>query len=169
MTPRQVAAFLSGDADRAVKDLRRAWDPLLADRVDPHITLVYELDDSADVRHDLMAVAGTTPRFQVWLGKAIRWGPPKDGIAIEVVDRDDGLDQLLAGLRGRGFRTTGRAHVTLVHGRTVEIARLDSAWESLKDQDLQVGQTVERLAVIERRGESWIRSYECRLAGALGR
>jgi hypothetical protein len=43
---------------------------------------------------ELEDVAGATPRFHVWLGKTIRWGPPEDGIAIEVVDRDGGLGRL---------------------------------------------------------------------------
>jgi 2'-5' RNA ligase len=163
--PRQAALFLSGDAARAVQNLRRAWDSLQADRIDPHITLVYELDDSANVRHELEEVAGATPRFQIWLGKAIRWGPPEDGIAIEVIDRDGGLGRLLADLRGRGFRTTGRPHVTLVHGRTVETPDLNRAWESLKEQELGLRHTVEWLAVVEQRAERWVRMYDCSLGG----
>lgn len=70
------------------------WDSRQADRIGPHITLVYELDESANLRHELEDVAGATTRFHVWLGKTIRWGPPEDGIAIEVVDRDGGLGRL---------------------------------------------------------------------------
>ena len=139
------------------------WHSRQADRIGPHITLVHELDESANVRRELEDVAGATPRFHVWLGKTIRWGPPEDGIAIDVVDHEGGLGQLLTELHGRGFRTTGRAHVTLVHGRALESQDLDGAWESLKNQDLRLRQTVERLAVIEQREQRWVHSYECQL------
>lgn len=162
---RQAVLFLSGEASTAVQDLRRTWDPQEADRIGPHLTLVYELDASPSVRHELEEVAAAARRFHLWLGKTIRWGQPDDGIAIEVVDHEGGLGQLLTQLQSRGFRTTGKPHITLVHGRSVGIPDLDRAWSSLRDQDLRARHPVERLAVIERRTERWVPVYECRLGG----
>jgi len=59
---RQLAVFLSGDAARVVQDLRMVWHSRQADRIGPHITLVHELDESANVRRELEDVAAWRAR-----------------------------------------------------------------------------------------------------------
>jgi 2'-5' RNA ligase len=117
-----------------VNEIREQFDPVMAARIDPHITLVHEVVDHDRADELVAAVAARAP-FTVQLTRAELWGPARYGIFLDV-DDPDGVLGALHGLM-REVETPGwarvdyRPHVTLVHGRTVTEDAAERAWATL--------------------------------------
>ena len=119
---------------RSVDEIRRRFDPVMAARIDAHITLVHEVVDHQRAA-ELVARAAERPPFTVHLTRAALWGPARYGVYLDVADPDGALASLHAALREvetPGWaRVEYRPHVTLVHGRTVTADDAELAWSAL--------------------------------------
>ena len=117
-----------------VNEIRQPFDPVMAARIDPHITLVHEVIDHVRAEELVGAVADSA-RFTVQLTRAELWGPARYGIFLDVDDPGGVLGALYEALRDvetPGWaRVEYRPHVTLVHGRTVTEDEAERAWAAL--------------------------------------
>ncbi len=122
MLRRAIVVPVLPEVGALVNEIRERFDPVMAARIDPHITLVHEVVDHDRADELVAAVAARAP-FTVQLTRAELWGPARYGIFLDVDDPDGVLGALYAALRDvetPGWaRVEYRPHVTLVHGRTV--------------------------------------------------
>ena len=134
MLRRAVVVPVSSPAAGLVDEIRERFDPVMAARIDPHITIVHEV-----IHHgralELVSSVAERPAFTVQLTRAALWGPARYGIFLDVDDPGGALDSLYTALREvetPGWaRAEYRPHVTLVHGRTVTEAGAELAWSAL--------------------------------------
>ena len=119
----------------SIDDIRRRWDPVMAARIWPHVTLVHDVIDHHRAATLVAAAAASTAPIRVRLTGARHWGRPGNGIYLAVDDQDRrvaDLHELLAEVERPGWVGGGyRPHVTLVHGRTVAPDDSTAAWATL--------------------------------------
>ena len=134
MLRRAIVVPLSREVAAMVDEIRKRFDPVMAARIDPHITLVHEVVDH-DRAGVLVGAVADSARFTVQLTCAELWGPARYGIFLDVEDPSGGLGTLYETLRDvetPGWaRVEYRPHVTLVHGRTVTEDEAEQAWSAL--------------------------------------
>ena len=119
----------------SVDEIRRRFDPVMAARIDAHITLVHEVVDSRTCRR-----AGRRGRA----AGAVRGAPDRSGAvgsgALRGVPRrrrsrrvaSPRCTSALRDVETPGWaRVEYRPHVTLVHGRTVTADDAELAWSAL--------------------------------------
>jgi 2'-5' RNA ligase len=157
---RAIVLFLPGHVEREVDRIRRRWDPVMAGRIDAHLTVVHDVAD-VDRAHDLLAaVAALRPGFEFTLTETACWGPAKWGIYLCVEDHDGGVqalhDDLAAVENPRWLRTTYRPHVTLVHGRTVTEAIAEEAWAELTGYHATLRGRIDTVHLVESRPGGWV-------------
>ena len=133
--PRQaIVVRLPAATAALVDEIRCRFDPIMAARIDAHLTLVHDVIDQARVA-ELVGRAVDREPFRVRLTHADRWGPSRYGSYLHVDDPEGavrGLHQALAELESpRWARVAYRPHVTLVHGRTVTDEEAEEAWRAL--------------------------------------
>jgi hypothetical protein len=151
---RQVTVFADGAVGTDIARLRRRWDPVMAERIGPHVTVVYEVDD--DLLERLDTVASSTPPFTLELERPQCWGGPAGGIYFPVVDEAGALDELRARLGAVApAGVTYRPHVTITHPRTTPADRALAAWAGLADLSVPGRWTVRELCVVTFVGEHW--------------
>jgi len=137
----QVTIFLPESTGSVVQQVRLRYDPVMAERVAPHVTVVYEVPDQAVLTERLVAACATTPRFRIRFSGPQCWdGEPDRGIYLPVEDTDRGI----AGLRGAIIRRPLREpanllyqpHLTVVHARTATVEMRRRAWSELSDWEV---------------------------------
>lgn len=118
-----------------VDEIRCRFDPIMAARIDAHVTLVHDVIDRRRVT-ELVGRAVDREPFRVRLTHADRWGPSRYGAYLHVDDPAGalrGLHAALAELESPAWaRVEYRPHVTLVHGRTVSEEEAEVAWRALE-------------------------------------
>ncbi len=132
---RAIVLHLDRATTERVDAIRRRWDPVMAARIGPHITLVHDVVGDGAIDARVAEVADGTAPFVVGLAAATLWGPARYGIFLGLDDPAGtvaGLHGALADLEAPGWaRVEYRPHVTLVHGRTVTADDADAAWDAL--------------------------------------
>jgi 2'-5' RNA ligase len=146
---RQITAFLPAPIGARVDEVRMRWDPEMARRIAAHITLVHDADDDRFVPPAVERVVDGQV-LRVRLTAARCWETPAGGIYLGV---DDGhgdiarIRRLLDVDESASVRYV--PHVTLLHPRTVEPARLEAAWAALAGWSVDAPVVVDRIAAIE--------------------
>ena len=157
---RAVVLFLPEDVEREVDAIRRRWDPVMAGRIDAHLTVVHDVTDVGQAHSLAEAVATRLPAFQITLTGAACWGPARWGIYLGVEDHDGGVlalhDALGAVEDPRWLRTPFRPHVTLVHGRTVTEDEAEAAWAELCGHVASLTARIDAVHVVESRPGGWV-------------
>jgi 2'-5' RNA ligase len=114
--------FPSGSVMADIEALRRAWDPVMAGAIGPHITLVYpdEHPGLLALRERVATVAARDGPFRLRLGSFRAFPPPDDGcVYIEAQDIDGGFVRLREALTAAPFRPVAfPPHLTIIHPRT---------------------------------------------------
>lgn len=156
---RAVVVFLPREAEVVVDAIRHRWDPVMAGRIDAHLTLVHDVQDAAGLHASLAAaVAGVAP-FELTLTTTACWGPAKWGIYLAVDDHDGGVwalhEALVEHEDPRWLRGTYRPHVTLVHGGTVSENDAEAAWARLERYVADLRVRVDSVCVVESRPGGW--------------
>jgi 2'-5' RNA ligase len=133
--PRQaVVVHLPAPTAVLVDEIRYRFDPVMAARIEPHLTLVHDVTDRGRVA-ELVGRAVAREPFPVRLTHADRWGPSRYGAYLHVDDPAGalrGLHEALAELESPAWARSGfRPHVTLVNGRTVSEEQAELAWRAL--------------------------------------
>jgi 2'-5' RNA ligase len=133
--PRQaIVVHVPAPTAALVDGIRRRFDPIMAARIDAHLTLVHDVTDRARVAA-LVGRAVDREPFRVRLTHADRWGPSRHGAYLHVDDPDGavrGLHEAVAELESPAWvRGEFRPHVTLVNGRTVSEDEAEAAWRAL--------------------------------------
>jgi 2'-5' RNA ligase len=111
--------MLEGTAAERVQELRRRWDPVMADRIDPHLTLVYpqEFTDEALLLERTANAASRVPPFEVCPGTV----EPSNlgGVWSHVSDDSGSWSELRTEILAPPFkRYPVTPHITIVHPRT---------------------------------------------------
>lgn len=151
---RQVTVFVDGAVGEGIARLRRRWDPVMAERIGPHVTVVYDVDD--DLVERLDTVASATPPFTLDLERPQCWDGPAGGVYLPVVDEAGVLDGLRARLGATSpAGVTYRPHVTITHPRTTPADRALAAWAELADLSAPGRWTVRELCVVAFVDERW--------------
>ena len=149
---RAIVVTLSAPTGALVDEIRLRFDPVMAARIDAHLTLVHDVTDGARAPELLRRATDREP-FRVRLTHTDRWGPSRYGAYLHVHDPDGAVRDLyeaVAPLEAPGWARAGfRPHVTLVHGRTVSEEQAEAAWRQLDGfvADWEVG--VDAVDVIE--------------------
>jgi 2'-5' RNA ligase len=156
---RAVVLFLPREVEQLVDEIRHRWDPVMAGRIDAHVTLVHDLADHDAARRRLAEVTAEHRSFELTLTATACWGPAKWGIYLHVDDHDGGVWALhdhLADIEDpRWLRGTFRPHVTLVHGRTVTEAAAERAWSHLEHYRADVRARIDAVCIVESRPGGW--------------
>ena len=152
-TARQaIVVHLPAPTAALVDEVRCRFDPIMAARIDAHITLVHDVVDRGRVP-ELIRQATDREAFRVRLTHADRWGPSRFGAYLHVDDPDGAVHRLheaVAELEAPAWaRASYRPHVTLVHGRTVSEEEAEEAWRALDGFVAGWELTVEAVDVIE--------------------
>lgn len=116
---RHVLFVLDGEVADQLQALRSQWDPVMASRIPPHVTLVYpeETVDEPLLLDRVAQVADETARFTISLAdlQSGDWG----GVWFRVVDPSNGWTRLRSQILAPPFRQRSvEPHVTVVHPRT---------------------------------------------------
>ncbi len=157
---RAVVLYLPEEVEAQVDAIRRRWDPVMAGRIDAHLTVVHDVQD-LDRAHELVEeAAARIAGFEITLTDSSCWGPPKWGIYLGIEDHHGGVQALHDGLAAledpRWLRTPFRPHVTLVHGRTVEEDTAERAWAELCSMRAGWRCRIEAVHVVESRPGGWV-------------
>jgi 2'-5' RNA ligase superfamily len=122
-------------AEREVPELarfRRQWDPVMALRIPPHLTVVYpeEVSDFDLLLDRARRMIPLVQTFHMRLGAAIASNGGTRGVFVEAIDESGSLTSLREELLADPFEPADiRAHVTVVHPRTS--ARGPECWQQL--------------------------------------
>ncbi|HXV72965.1 MAG TPA: 2'-5' RNA ligase family protein [Acidimicrobiia bacterium] len=119
MPRRYLLLALTGEAAERVQRMRREWDPVMAERISPHLTLIYpqEVDNEELLLQRVAEVASRTAPFDVRPGRAERSN--LGGVWLRVVDESGTWSRLRATILTPPFAPYPvTPHVTIVHPRT---------------------------------------------------
>lgn len=156
---RAVVVVVGGAAGELVDDVRRRWDSTMAARIAPHVTLVHHVVDTDGLSERLAIVAAATAPFRARLAGVGGWGEARYGTYLEVEDTTGGLralyDALMELEEPRWRRAGFRPHVTLVHGRTTEVATAEEAAAALAGWRADVDVRVDAVSVLQLGRERW--------------
>jgi hypothetical protein len=146
----QLTAFLESPVADRVDTIRQRHDPIMAARIRPHFTVVYQVPIIDAVTDSLAGARALRMR----LADVRRWPPPDDGLFLGVTDLDGDLARLRADL---GVDDQGRyePHVTLMHPATTAVDDRNAAWPKLRDLRFDEPIEVTALSVIGLNGNSW--------------
>ncbi len=165
LTRFQLTLFVPAEIAESVDDIRRRWDPIMAARVAPHITVLYAVENVAELRQHLGGIAEFLCRFRVRLGPVDHWGRPEDGIFITVEDSDGAIEALrsrTSHLRGPDDMSF-TPHVTLLHPRTVPPQDMVAAWTQLRDLDPIEEVVISEVSIIGESNAGWVVTDNLRL------
>lgn len=121
---RHVLFALRGELAEDLQALRVEWDPVMAARVPPHVTLVYpeETVNESLLLDRVAQVADATAPFAIWLGDLE--SSDRGGVWFPVVDPSDSWERLRSRLLAPpSHRLPVTPHATVVHPRTSDRGR----------------------------------------------
>ncbi len=113
--------FVPWETARDVERARSRWDPVMAERIAAHVTLVYpEEAPSLDLLVERLRDAGRRHGpFRLGLGGLACFERPERGVYVSVEDLEGGYRRLRADVLRPPFRPHAfPPHVTVVHPRT---------------------------------------------------
>jgi 2'-5' RNA ligase len=113
--------FVAPEIAEPIEAIRQQWDPVMANQIAAHITLIYPqeapLVDLLVAR--VQAASRQTRPFRLRLGALAYFERPQDGVYIEVEDVDGDYHRLREQVLRPPFQPiTFPPHVTLIHPRT---------------------------------------------------
>ncbi|MGI9052171.1 MAG: 2'-5' RNA ligase family protein [Ilumatobacteraceae bacterium] len=146
--------FVRGPVAERIEEVRQRWDPVMAARIDAHVTLIHEVVDHDAAVQRVEELAAVTEPIAVTLTSTACWaGTASYGVYLGVDDDTGRVGSLQAGLADleapAWARVPFRPHVTLVHGRTVDPAKAEPAWDALCDQRMDWSVVLSTIDVIE--------------------
>jgi len=160
--------FPPGATVADLEALRRRWDPVMAARIDAHVTLVHDVTDHSRTNDLVATAAAATEAFSVRLTDVARWGPAR-GIYIGIDDSSasvTALHEVVAPLESPGWLRHGfRPHVTIVHGRYVLPETAEEAWVAMRTWRAARDVAFDRVSVIEMDVDGWTTVAEVALTG----
>jgi len=149
--------FVPRAAARDAEAARRRWDPVMADRIAAHVTLVYpEEAPNLDLLVERLREAGQRHGpFRLGLGRLACYGRPEGGVYVEVEDVEGGYQRLRAEVLRPPFRSLAfTPHVTVVHPRTSLRGR--ECWEEAATRAWERREfTVTELTITAFDGTEW--------------
>jgi 2'-5' RNA ligase len=151
MTVRQqLTAFLDPPLADRLDEIRQQHDPVMAARIRPHFTVLYEVPD-LDAVIEQLAGART---LRMRLAGVRRWPPPDDGLFLGLTDPHGDLTRLRAAL---GIDHPGHyePHVTLMHPATTGATDRNAAWAMLRGLHFDLPIEVTGLSVIGWDDSGW--------------
>lgn len=116
---RHVLFALRGEVAEELQALRIEWDPMMAARVPPHVTLVYpeETVNERLLLDRVAQVAEATAPFAIWLGDLE--SSDRGSVWFPIVDPSDSWAGLRSHLLAPPFHPLAvKPHATVVHPRT---------------------------------------------------
>ncbi len=119
MPRRHLIFALSGETAERIQEIRREWDPVMAERIPPHVTLVYpqEVNDEDLLIARIGKAAGQTAPFDVSPGEVEKSN--LDGVWFRVVDPSNSWSDLRDSVLTSPFTPYPVIpHITVVHPRT---------------------------------------------------
>ncbi len=151
---RAVVLFVRGTVAERIDSIRRRWDPVMAGRIDVHLTLIHDVVDHDAATGRVTELAADTGPFEIALTSTGCWaGTATYGVYLGIDDPTGGVARLHAALADleapRWARVPFRPHVTLVHGRTVDPSLAEPAWAALCDQHVDWAVQLSTMDVIE--------------------
>lgn len=166
-----MTIFLPEPIASLVQQVRSRYDPVMAGRISPHVTLVYEVPDPTVLAERLMAACAAAPRFRLRLSGPQCWGnEPERGVYLPAEDTDRGIEGLRRQVIQPPFTEPANVvyqpHVTLVHPRTVAVEDCRQAWSELVSWGVPSGTVViDSVAVIGESDCGWAKIETYRLGG----
>lgn len=121
---RHLLFLLSGVAADQLESYRRRWDPVMADRVPVHVTLVYpeEVEDEPILLERAIAATARVAPFPVWLGASVAAEDGREGVWFSVEDPSGSWRRLREMILAPPFTPiTVAPHATVVHPRTSDL------------------------------------------------
>lgn len=132
LTYPHITLFASEPAARELNEIRRVWDPAMARRIAPHVTVAYphEVDSVDDAVNRLTALARAAEPFDMELLSFTHDGDPDRGVFVELRDLHGRWRELRSHVADDlADEMPVRPHITMVHPRTSNLgARF---WASL--------------------------------------
>jgi len=159
----QATLFLPQRTSVLVDELRRRWDPVMTDRIRPHVTVLRRVSD-AELLLARLRAATEVRACRLHLGAPAR--APQDkgaGIYLQVADPYHDLSLLWSALRDCCTEPDVLErfpHVTVVHPRTAPPERLSQAWTELSHVSMSQEFVVDEVALIGETRDKW-ETIEC--------
>jgi len=149
-TRRIAIAPLVGPLSIRIDELRRRWDPRMAERIESHLTVLYETPAPLE----LDRLVSATPPLRLRAREIERW-TSEPGIFVAVLDPYDDLRRFRISALGIDDPAY-RPHITLLHRDSVTSPRqADEAWTALRGERLDADFVVTELVVYEEIGGGW--------------
>ena len=163
---RAAVIFVEGTSKVKIEAWRRRWDPIMAERVPAHITLIFpnEAHDGQVLLDRAEKACRRRPSFSLGLlGVTCPNGRPEELVFVEVHDEEGSFVQLRSELLGSPCALSGMAapHITIVHPATSSLGK--EAWESLRGNRLDESLVVTKISIIESSGQAWTRVAQVNL------
>lgn len=153
-----VTLFVTGDAGEHLEDLRRRWDPVAAEQIAAHVTLVYpeEAHDLALLRARLAVAAERIPPFPLRLGPVVAHdSKPSRGVYHLVADPVGVFAWLREFVLASPFTALDLVpHASITHPRTSKRGR--KAWKALDGVDPDLEFRIGELCVTALNGDRWV-------------
>jgi len=149
-TRRIAIAPLVGPLGVRIDELRRRWDPRMAERIESHVTVLY----ATPAPLELDRLVRATPPLRLRAREVERW-TSESGIFVAVRDPYDDLRRFRISAVGTDDPAY-RPHITLLHRESVTSPRqADEAWAALRGERLDADFVVTELLVYEEIGGGW--------------
>ena len=145
--------FVPPDIASPLEVYRQAWDPVMAEQIAAHVTLIYpqEVSGAELLTEKLRNICSATTSFRLKLGNLTYSGSPEGGVYVAVDDTEGACGRL----RTQVLRSPAEIplHVTLVHPRTSSRGR--ELWDQANLQLPQSEFRVKEVAITGFDGAKW--------------
>jgi hypothetical protein len=154
----QATLFLPQRTALLVDELRRRWDPVMTDRIRPHVTGLRRVPD-AELLLATLRSATEVRACRLHLGAPARASQDQGaGIYLQVTDPYHDMSLLWSALRDCCTEPDvlqGSPHVTVVHPRTAPPERVSQAWTELSHVSMSQDFVVGEIALIGETRDKW--------------
>ena len=153
----QLTLFLPEPTASLVNDVRQRWDPIMAARIDPHVTVLRRIANPESA----LSTIRRDPRVRACRlrldGVGHAAAGERGGIFVKVVDVAGDLAVLWDALReaDNHAEIQPHPHVTLLHPRTMPPERMDAAWRELAEWQISAEIVIDEIVAIGETTDSW--------------